>query len=157
MIVAIVDANILFDLLDLELTEDFFRLDMDVYTSDLVINEIKNAISSRFIDIVRSEGSITYRNACDGLNKGVDRRHRSMNDFLSSIILPELLVMGKVGVFVDRLPRTMNTVIDSQLNQPYLYYYKAEDILTWTTDSACAGGLSQVDGRTAGPGWTSAR
>ena len=65
------------------------------------INDIRNAIYQRMRDITRKGGSKTYQNAVNGLNLGVDRRGATMNAFVGVKVLTELLVMGRVGVFVD--------------------------------------------------------
>jgi len=98
----------------------------------VAVNEIKDAISERLIDVERIDGPVSYQNAIIGLNDGVDRAGSTMNGFVSSEILPEVLSMGKVGVFVDRftLPDAPSKA-DVASVPPYIYTYKAEDILAW--------------------------
>ena len=97
------------------------------------INDIRNAIYQRMRDITRKGGSKTYQNAVNGLNLGVDRRGSTMNAFVGVKVLTELLVMGRVGVFVDAplVPPTA-TLANTGNVAPYLYRYDIEDILSWT-------------------------
>lgn len=96
------------------------------------INDIKNAIFSRLIDVTRRGGSPSYQEAIQGIDFGVDLHGASMNSFMGQDILPELLTMSRVGVFVDMPPVTGNTLRDFQGARPYLYSYKAENILSWS-------------------------
>ncbi len=95
------------------------------------INDIRNSIFQRMVDIVRKEGSAAYHRAVAGLDMGVDRRGSSMNAFIGRKVLDELLVMGKVGVFVDAPPVKGNTLADVGEFRPYLYVYKMEKILSY--------------------------
>ncbi len=97
------------------------------------INDVRNSIFQRMKDIIRHGGSETYQNAMAGLNGGVDRRGATMNSFLGIKILTELLVMGKVGIYVDS-PKLLNkpTLSDAKGIQPYLYSYQVEDILSYS-------------------------
>jgi hypothetical protein len=97
------------------------------------VDDIRNAIYQRMRDIVRKGGSQGYQYAVNGLHLGVDRRGSTMNAFLGVKVLTELLVMGKVGVFVDAplVPRDA-TLADVAQASPYLYCYQIEDILSWT-------------------------
>jgi hypothetical protein len=100
------------------------------------IDDIRNSIYQRMRDIVRKGGSKAYQNAVAGLNYGVDRRGSTMNAFLGVKVLTELLVMGRVGVYVDApVVAPDATVADGQQN-PYLYCYQVEDILSWTCSKA---------------------
>jgi len=97
------------------------------------INDIRNAIYQRMRDITRKGGSKTYQNAVNGLNLGVDRRGATMNAFVGVKVLTELLVMGRVGVFVDAPPVPRGATLANTGNvAPYLYRYDIEDILSWT-------------------------
>jgi hypothetical protein len=97
------------------------------------INDIRNAIYQRMRDITRKGGSKTYQNAVNGLNLGVDRRGATMNAFVGVKVLTELLVMGRVGVFVDApLVPPSATLANTGNVAPYLYRYDIEDILSWT-------------------------
>jgi len=97
------------------------------------INDIRNAIYQRMRDITRRGGSRTYQYAVSGENLGVDHRGSTMNAFIGVKVLTELLVMGRVGVFVDA-PRVSPgaTLKEAGITQPYLYKYDIEDILSWT-------------------------
>lgn len=96
------------------------------------IRDIRNAIFQRMRDILRTGGSEKYRRAINGLDLGVDRRGSTMNAFLGMKVLDELLVMGKVGVFVDSTVVAGDTLADAKNARPYLYSYAVEDILSWS-------------------------
>lgn len=118
------------------------------------VNDVKNSIYQRLVDISRIGGTKSYQNAVSGDKFGVDLLGSSMNFFMGTKVLPELLVMKKVGVYVD-MPQVNKqlTVADSykyngsnynRLNyngsnydvliRPYLYIYHAEDIRGWRYD-----------------------
>lgn len=97
------------------------------------ILNIRNAIFSRMIDITRVGGHDTYQTAILGLDHGVDGKGNTMNSFLGQVILPELLVIGRVGVYVDK-PQLWTEEISlaaARSASPYLYHYQAEDIFSW--------------------------
>jgi hypothetical protein len=100
------------------------------------INDIRNAIFQRMRDIVRRGGSQNYQNAVAGLGGGVDRRGSTMNAFLGMRMLTDLLVMGKVGVFVDSPVIQGPTMSDALGARPYLYPYQIEDILSFSCTKA---------------------
>lgn len=93
--------------------------------------DIKNAVFHRMGDIVRRGGNPSYQSAVAGQKGGVDRRGSSMNHFIGTQILPEMLVMGKVGVYVDNIAPAGPTLADASGASPYLYKYRIEDILSW--------------------------
>ena len=95
------------------------------------INRIRNSIFQRMHDITRRGGSDGYQRAIAGLDQGVDRRGSTMNAFLGVKCLTELLVMGRVGVFVDNSVIPGETLADVGSARPYLYPYQIEDILSW--------------------------
>jgi len=98
------------------------------------VNDIKNAIFQRIADVIRKGGPESYQNAVEGLGTGVDRRGSSMNAYIGRVILPELLTMKRVGVFVDRERVNSPVTQGDSLAAPYIYIYRAEDILSWTYD-----------------------
>ncbi len=100
------------------------------------INDIRNAIFQRMRDIVRKGGSQNYQNAIAGLGGGVDRRGSTMNAFLGMRVLTDLLVMGKVGVFVDNPVIQGPRISDALGTRPYLYPYQVEDILSFSCSKA---------------------
>lgn len=102
------------------------------------INDIKNAIYQRTADVTRKGGSESYQDAVAGQNYGVDLLGSDMNSFIGRKLLPELLVMGKVGIYVD-MPRVpAGTTLATQANyRPYIYFYQAEDIPCWNYDETC--------------------
>ena len=95
----------------------------------LEINRVKNALSNRFPDINRRGGSRLWQEAKEGTGRGVDRRGSSINSFTSKMVLPDLLVMGKVGVLVDAPRVTGDSAADVPTDfRPYLSYYPIEHI-----------------------------
>jgi hypothetical protein len=99
------------------------------------INDIRNSIFQRLSDVIRREGSNTYQNAVNGYMGGVDRRGSAMNTFLGQKILTELLVMGRIGIFVDMPVLESNDLREAEGKRPYLYSYNVEDILSWDTNN----------------------
>jgi hypothetical protein len=97
------------------------------------INDIRNSIFQRLRDVTRREGSDAYMRSCAGEIGGVDNKGSAMQSFLGIDCLTELLVMGKVGVYVD-MPELsgLRTMADEDNARPYTYMYKVEDILSWT-------------------------
>ena len=95
------------------------------------VNDVKNAIFQRTVDVTREGGSDTYQKAIRGQSGGVDLRGSTMNAFMGRQVLPELLVMAKVGVFVDMPVLEGPALIDNVDKRPYIYMYQAEDILNW--------------------------
>jgi hypothetical protein len=98
------------------------------------ITEVKNAIFQRLVDVVRENGSKTYMSSMKGEAGGIDLVGSSMSSFIGRKILPELLVMSRVGVYVDMPVISGLSLIDSLGKRPYVYIYRAEDIRSWTLD-----------------------
>ena len=95
--------------------------------------EIKNSIYQRLVTVTRTDGPESYQIAIKGKERGVDLQGRTMDDFIGSTILEELIVMGKVGVYVDKpIQGEGETLAD--MKRPYLYYYQAENIKAWSFD-----------------------
>ena len=86
-------------------------------------------------DTVRRGGTHAYQTAAGGLSGGVDLRGSTMNYFMGSKTLTDLLVMGQVGVYVDMPPVNGPTLADTMGMRPYLYIYQVEDILSWSVSS----------------------
>ena len=99
------------------------------------VMEVKNAIFQRMPDIKRNAGTKSYKDAVAGRNNGVDRDGNTMDSFIGRKVLPDLLSIGKIGIFIDRpkLPENADKR-DANQNPPYLYTYAAEDILSWSMD-----------------------
>ncbi len=95
------------------------------------INKLKNTFYSRMGEIKRLGGPDSYKTAIAGDGPGVDLFGSSMNAYIGQEVLEELMAMRRVGVYVDRKPLTGPLLSDNKNNQPYLYLYKTEDILTW--------------------------
>jgi len=100
------------------------------------LNNIQNAIYLRLSDVSRQNGSSSYLEASNGINGGVDNCASTMNAFMRSDVLPELLSIGKVGVYVDKeyIP-SKSTKLETDKYRPYIYTYHAEDILNWVYDT----------------------
>ncbi len=98
------------------------------------INDVKNSIYQRFVDITREGGSRTYQDAVEGRNGGIDKASNSMSSFLGRRVLPELLPMARVGIFVDMPSNIGETIADKGNAHPYIYLYRTEQILSWTYD-----------------------
>jgi len=96
------------------------------------VNDIRNAIFQRLRDVSRRDGSEKYMQASAGEIGGVDNKGSSMQSFLGIDVLTELLVMGRVGVYVD-MPSLSGarTMADEGDTRPYCYMYHVEDILSW--------------------------
>ena len=100
------------------------------------IMRVQHAITERLIDIKRTGGPKSYQTAVKGEKGYVDHDGNSMSSFLCRVILPELLPLGKVGVFIDRSELFENTSKgDAAGKSPYLYHYKAENIRSWSYDA----------------------
>lgn len=100
--------------------------------SKSAITEVKNSIFQRMVDVSRRDGPESYQKAITGIDFGVDFKGSSMNNFIGQQVLPELLLMSRVGIMIDS-PKTIGTTLkDSQGLRPYLYRYQAEDILSWS-------------------------
>lgn len=98
--------------------------------------DVRNAIFKRMVDITRKEGPDSYAKAVHGLERGVDGKGNSMNSFIGQVVLIELLVTGRVGVYVDK-PQIITerlTLAEARSVKPYLYHYQAEDIFSWHFD-----------------------
>lgn len=102
------------------------------------VNDVRNSIFQRLNDAVRKGGSKSYKYAVQGLAGGVDMKGASMDKFMGVDILTELLVMGRVGCYID-MPVTRPSIVghaaslaDTAEMRPYLYMYPVEDILSWT-------------------------
>jgi hypothetical protein len=95
------------------------------------VNEIRNSIFQRLVDVQRLGGSTGYQTA---MKSDVDRKGNSMQKFLGIEVLTELLVIGRCGVYVDAPSEAPRTLGDPVPDSPYLYKYKAEDILSWTLE-----------------------
>ena len=99
------------------------------------INEVRNSIFQRLVDIMRSGGSQSYRRAVEGLDGGVDRRGATMSSFMGVNVLTELLVVGRTGIYVDNPQVPQGTTLNQVGGvRPYVYNYQVEDILSWTNN-----------------------
>ena len=95
------------------------------------INDIKNAIFQRTSDVTREGGSKAYQEAVNGGDGGIDFRGSTMGSFMGRKILAELLVLAKVGIYVDNSELEGDTLSANIGKRPYIYHYTAENILNW--------------------------
>ena len=103
--------------------------------SKSAIVDVKNSIFQRMGDIQRIGGSKAYQEVIRGERGGVDRNRSSMNYFIGMDVLPELLFLGKIGVYVDMPVVARDLTIAEAANvNPYFYTYPCEDILNWNYD-----------------------
>ena len=94
--------------------------------------DIINSIFERMRDIVRLGGPDSYQKAINGHDKGVDLEGNTMDGYVGRVVLREMAVIGKVGVFVDKFPQVPGaSLAQTRRNRPFLYHYKAEDIRSW--------------------------
>jgi len=107
------------------------------------LNEVKDAIYQRMGEINRIGGNVTYTRAIAGLDGGVDKDGRHMNDFMGTQVLQELLLMGCSGVFVD-MPKEVGSTLMNSHQRPYLYQYTREQIENWVPEPDCPGEMRQV-------------
>lgn len=122
----------------LETDADFIARQKTAYCpafAKAAVIEVRDAIYQRTGDIVRLGGPENYQNALRGQQGGVDLAGHTMNNFIGSIVLEELLVLSKVGIFIDK-PEQEPAIsrLYAREYRPYLYYYCAEDILNWVYD-----------------------
>jgi hypothetical protein len=109
------------------------------------IDEIKDSILSRMIDVQRIGGPLTYRERMVGSDGGVDLLGSTLTTFIGTQILPELLVMRRVGVLVDAPSELGLTLADKQGKGPYVGKYCTESILSWSyTNTGTARKLTNV-------------
>lgn len=100
------------------------------------LTDIRNSIYQKMIDVSRKNGTSTYQESVAGEKGGVDTLGSSMNEFMASNVMLELMGMAKVGILVDRAVITEGTTLKEVVGKkPYLYMYKRECIKHWFTDN----------------------
>lgn len=87
-------------------------------------------------DIHRNGGNPNYQAVVAGREGGVDRQGSTMNAFMAKHVIPELLAMGRVGVYVDNDQYIGQTLADRKGKHPYFVKYCAENILNWRYNPA---------------------
>lgn len=96
------------------------------------IKDVNNAIFQRMHAIRRKGGTDSWKASWKGQRGGVDLNGSSMNHFIGTEILLELLSMGKVGIYVDNFSFVEGrTKMEAGTQHPYIYSYKAEEIRNW--------------------------
>lgn len=108
------------------------------------VNDIRNSIFQRLRDVTRRDGSNDYMKASSGEIGGVDNNGASMQHFFGITVLTELLVMGRVGIYVDMPRLEGSTLADIGGKRPYVYHYPVEDILSWSASKPEAPGEFQA-------------
>lgn len=123
-----------------ESQEDFEQRRLVTYCpahAKAAINDIKNALFQRAVDIKRTGGPSNFLYAADGTDaSGVDRQGNTMNSFIGRLILPEMLTMARAGVWVDKPAQLPRTRADQYTIRPYIYHYRTEDIRNWCFDES---------------------
>lgn len=104
--------------------------------------DVRNNIYQRLVGVSRVGGSKQYRDAVLGKDGGVDGEGSTMDAFIGKDVLTELLLMGKVGVYVDAAPPLGETLADVTF-PPYLTHYRVEDILSYSKAPRGKGGEFQ--------------
>jgi hypothetical protein len=106
------------------------------------ILDVRNNIYQRLVGVTRVNGPKTYQDAILGKGGGVDGDGTTMDTFIGKDCLTELLLMGKVGVYVDAAPPEGPTLADRSF-PPYLTFYRVEDILSYSKAPRGKGGEFQ--------------
>lgn len=130
-----------------ETTDDFAKRRRMTYVpafAKSAVNEVRDAVFQRLHDVVRRGGSTSYVQSCDGQEGGVDKRGSSMENFIAATILPELLSMRRVGIWIDNGEIFGEQTLAGSKAKPYLYIYRAEDIINWTYYDRLPGEFSSV-------------
>lgn len=94
--------------------------------------DIRNSLLQRMMFITRSGGDLSYTDAIEGKNGGVDLKGNTIDSFIGIDILTEMLIMKRSGVFIDKSSNISD--VRNETDRPYLYMYKAEDIKSWRKD-----------------------
>lgn len=117
---------------------DFVKRQGITYTpphAKAAVNEVKNAIFNRLSDVIRLTTSNTFAKAAQGQLNGVDNKGSSLDYFVGTKVLEELLVLGKVGIYVDAPMLQGRTLAATRDLHPYFYTYPVEEILSWSYES----------------------
>jgi len=104
--------------------------------------DVRNNIYQRLVGVTRVGGSANYQDAVAGRGGGVDGEGSTMDTFIGRKVLTDLLVMGKVGVYVDAAAPTGPTLADQSF-PPYITPYAIEDILSYSLAPRGRGGEFQ--------------
>lgn len=117
-----------------ELDEDFDirkKLSYVPKYASAAINEIKNSIFQRMSDVIRTGGPDNLSRSILGELGGVDLQGSTMNTFMGTSVLLELLIMRKVGVLTDAPDDLGVTLQDKGDKHPFFTMYPRESILNW--------------------------
>lgn len=98
------------------------------------IYDVRNSLAERLGEVTRDGGPKSYSTAITGQNGGVDRQNSNMTTFIVEEVLFDLLVVSRVGVYIDRMPLSSGSIKEAQQKSPYLYKVSAENILNWRFD-----------------------
>ena len=126
---------------DAEFTERRMLTPIPTFAKSAIL-DVRNNLYQRLVGVSRVGGSKQYRTAVLGVVGGVDGEGSTMDSFIGKDVLTELLLMGKVGVYVDAAPPLGDTLADVTF-PPYLTYYRVEDILSYSKAPRGKGGEFQ--------------
>lgn len=118
------------------------------------VEDIRNAVMNRLHLVKRVNGSKQYDAAVRGEGSGVDLHGNSMQTFLAKKVLPELLIMGRVGVYLDMPAKQPQRLSEQDNVIPYAYTYPREDIIDWVylrDDPSRLAYVSVLDRPVSGP------
>lgn len=112
-----------------------------------VLKTIKNSIFQRLSDVKRIGGPDTYKSA---IKNGIDIDNHSLNAFIGTQVLSDLLALGKVYVYIDApvIPENANKA-ETINYSPYLYTISAESVPNWLKNKL--GNLETVLTKTCKP------
>ncbi|MCP4897556.1 MAG: hypothetical protein GY906_11340, partial [bacterium] len=106
------------------------------------ILDVRNNIYQRLVGVSRTGGSNIFQSAVRGVAGGVDGQGSTMDSFVGKDVLTELLLMGKVGCYIDAPAAEGDTLAD-QSYPPFLTHYRVEDILSYSYAPRGMGGEFQ--------------
>lgn len=111
------------------------RLSYNPPDARAAIQEVRNNMFQHMAYVTREGGPISYQKACVGETGGVDRTGRDMRNFIGQEVLEEMILMRKVGVYVDAPAELPSTIAGMRpMDRPYVSMYEAEKILNWSCD-----------------------
>jgi len=99
------------------------------------LEDVRNSMYQHLVYVNRTGGPVSYQQACAGEGGGIDRTGMDIRNFIGCSVLPEMLLMRKVGVMIDAPKAVAPTRAGLSISdRPYAYVYEAEKILNWATD-----------------------
>lgn len=104
-------------------------------TIKTTIREVIAGVFSQMNMTTRSGGPPSLQAAFKGQTTGVDGAGTSIDEFMVLRVLRELLIMRRVGIYLDRKPLIQGTLQEAKSRPPYAYIFPAEQILAWHLDT----------------------